>query len=777
MDSRSRRTLTRLVAAAVIGGAPGAGFAQSSDLAPYFGFEPLEVIKIGQRAGPITATDVDGDGYVDLVAVNNHESRVEVHYQRPDATPEDTPRRKTRVNEFPEHWRFRREIISVTHRISAIVPHDYDGDDLTDLIYAGVPQEIVFLRQTTPGVFEVARRHRIKNLAAGRDGLAVADVLGDAEPELIALVEGDIRVWPLDGDQLGPPTDLATGGNIVAFVIDDLSGDGRLDVLGIIPDDPAPLRAWFSDEEDGTGMLGAQLRFEMPPLVECTSVRLPDVTAARIAVIERASKRIVVYEVASDRVARSGDREAAIRVHSFTDAGNRTRDHAVVDLDGDGRLDLVATDTEANALVTYTQRPGRGFQAGVSHPSLSDLVRVVAADVDDDPEAELFVLSEKEGVVGRCDVEPGARSVPFPRPIPVSPGHTPTALNLVELEDGIHIAVVAKDGRDYVVDLIDLEGETRTIKLGKLSRSPQTIMALDADQDGRTDLLLFTREKPMTMLAATDDGFELMESKDMGQFGLVQGAKAENVATYDIDGNGTEELLIAEKNYVRAVRYDASPETGVSPGWQVVAQINARDSTSKLVSLAVLEDRIIAADKENDRLVVMARDDESSSAGRWRELESLAVRGFTFSSIHAGAFSGDDGDNILAIGEAGFGVLKLDGDRITLDEVASWRTTEERRVQHELTDGDVNGDGFTDLVSLDAGEQMCEIFTFTASGRMLYATGFQVFESLIFSGGEAREYEPSMSLIVDVTGDDADDLVLLAHDRILLYPQMTDGRD
>ena len=33
-------------------------------------------------------------------------------------------------------------------------------------------------------------------------------------------------------------------------------------------------------------------------------------------------------------------------------------------------------------------------------------------------------------------------------------------------------------------------------------------MALDADQNGRTDLLLFTKDKPMTMLYASDDGFE-----------------------------------------------------------------------------------------------------------------------------------------------------------------------------------------------------------------------------------------------------------------------------
>lgn len=764
MPRRSLLTATFLL---LIGASDRVGLAQDEDLAGYFGFDGLEVIKIGRLAGPITCADVNGDGLTDLIAVNNYASRIELHYQRPDAQADDPVPAPARVNEFPEHWRFRRQSISVTHAVRAVVVDDFDSDGLQDLIYAGDPAEIVFVRQSQPGLFEVSRRHRVKNLSAARDGLAVADVLGDERPELLSLVDGTITVWPMDGDALGQPRRLPAGGKIIAMVLDDYDGDGRTDIAGIIPDDPAPVRVWFGGVEGSRAVIGAEIRFDMPSLVECASIRLPGAPAALLAVIERASKRIVVYQVTSRQIEESGDRDAALRVHAFTDAGNRKRDHAVVDVDGDGLLDLVATDTEANALVVYRQRAGKGFGAGQSYPSLSELTYLVAGNVDEDRFAELFVLSEKEGVVGRCEVADDG--VPFPLPLNISPGHTPTALNLIRLEDGPRVAAVAKESRDYVIDLIDMAGRIQTIGLGQRSRSPETILALDADQDGRTDLLLFTRDKPMTMLHAGEEGFQLTESDDMGQYGLVQAARAENIAVFDIDGDGKEELLIADKNFIRAVRYDPAPAPGVSPGWQVVEQINARDSASKLVSLAILGDRIVAADKENTRLLVMARGED----GRWGEIESLAVRGFAFSDIHAGAFSGDGGENILAVGDDGFAIVRLRGRRIALRELASWRTSDERRVQHELASGDVNGDGFTDLISLDAGEQMCEIFTFSRAQRMLYVTGFQVFESRLFSGGQPREYQPSQAIIADVTGDDAADLILLAHDRILLYPQMT----
>ena len=42
-----------------------------------------------------------------------------------------------------------------------------------------------------------------------------------------------------------------------------------------------------------------------------------------------------------------------------------------------------------------------------------------------------------------------------------------------------------------------------------------------------------------------------------------------------------------------------------------------------------------------------------------------------------------------------------------------------------------------------------------------------------FTGGERAEPEPSQGLVADITGDGADDLILQAHDRVLIYPQAT----
>ncbi|MCA9292139.1 MAG: VCBS repeat-containing protein [Phycisphaerales bacterium] len=744
-------------------------------LAEYFGFGDLEVVKIDRGAGPIVIADMNGDGLQDLVAVNNYKSRIELHYQRPDASPDAIEETAGEVNELPTHWRFRSDFVSVSHRVMAVVAHDYDGDGLKDLIYAGQPPELVFVRQTSPGTFEIDRIHRIKLLQANRNALLVADVLDDPRPELLTIVGGEIHIWTIDGSNLGQPTKLIAGSDLVGIGVEDFDGDGQADVLGVIPENPAPLRLWLGQHDGARHVLGPQVRFELPALREYDAVRFPGDAAASIATIERASKRLVLYDLAMEPVEPSGNRDASMRVYSFSDGGNRKRKTSVADVNGDGLLDLVATNTESNSLVVYLQAPGKGLQTGVPHPSLAEMTYLDAGNVDGGSEAEIFVLSEKEAVLGRTRLEAGV--IDFPQPIAVSEGHTPVAMALVELGGRSSIALVTKADREWTMEIIPVDGtERQVVSLGKLSRSPDTIVDLDADRDGRTDLLLFTRDKPMIMLRATADGYEMMDSEKMGQFGLVQAANADNTGVFDIDQDGVPELLIATQNYVRAVRYDPRPERGIGAGWQVVQQINAGDPSSKLIALTVLGRRIVAADKENNRLVMMG-ETTTNGATTWQETESINVRGFTPNAIYSGAFSGDGEDNILAIGDDGFAIIKLAGERVALRELTSWRTDKERRVEHEFAVGDINGDGFVDLVALDAGEQMCEIFTFTTTRKMLYAMSFEVFETKIFSGGEAREFEPSEAHIADLTGDGADDLILLTHDRVLIYPQMTKTTD
>ena len=741
--------------------------AQDTNSASYFGFDGLEVVKIDPNAGPIATADMDGDGRMDLIAANNFKSRIELHLQKKDASPDDPVEVGGGVNEVPPHWRFRRVEVPVSHEVNAIVPFDFNGDGMLDLVYAGQPGTIVFLRQSKPGQFEVERRIPQKGLTQSRDGFVIADLIGDAKPDLAAIVGGEVTVWPLDGSKLGEAVELGTGDPVVALVVGDFDGDRHNDLVGVAPDNTAPVRLWLASVEETksgpTARLGAQRRFEMPPLREVAAMRLPGARKDVLARIERQSKRIVVEELVEDA---AGSREASIEV--FSTKGGKKRSFAVADVDGDGLVDVLATDPASSAVTVFRQQKGRGLQPGVSQPSFAELDAIAAGDVDGKPGDEVFVLSEKEGVVGRSSWQNGALS--FPVAMPLTPGSVPAVLSLVRLESGPRVAVVTKDGRNYQMELLPVDGAAtaEVVKLGSLVKGPDAILDLDADQDGKVDLLLFTADKPMSMLQAVEkDGkraFELRESKDMAQFGLAQAANAGNSVAFDVDGDGRKELVIADRNFIRALRYAPA---ATPPGWQVVAQMNASRADAKLVALTVRGDALVASDKENGALAEFRKD----AGGTWSQADEHAVNGFKFGPVRAGAFTGADGTDVMLVGDDGFAIAQLDGKRLALEELASYRGDRLQQVDHELAAGDVNGDGFLDVLVLDAGEQSLGVLSFSEAGRLLPITRFKVFESRLFQGGEPREYEPSMAIVADLTGDGADDVVLLCHDRVLLYPQ------
>jgi len=760
------------IAAALLLAAAGAH--AQTDLADYFGFEGQRIIVVGDDAGPAISADFNADGRPDLAVVNNRKSRIELLLLRDTPRTEEQMRRTAKPNELAESPWYDVVKIGVAHRVTALRAHDVDDDGDLDIAYVGAaPAELVILRQAAPVSFDVASRRRVPDLSAGAAGFVITDVIDGPRPELVTLVDGRIHAFPLGpSGAIAEPTPIGSGEGVVAVFVEDFDGDRVPDLLGVVPDDVTPLRLWLREPGEG---LSPEMRFEMPALTEAEPVRLPGRPRAAIGVIERSSRRMVFYELEPGDVptlaSTTTQRDAQTEVIAFPEGASKQRSVVVSDIDGNGLHDVIATDRQSNSITLMLQKPGRGIGPARAQPTFKEPKVVGAGPWREGGETALFVLSEEERVLGHSVYDAQRGRLPFPEPVSVATaGATPVMMRPVQIDGSPALAVVVKERRDYVLEVHirrDMGVEVAKFDLDDARREPETILAADADRDGRTDLMLLTPGEPMAMLRSAGDVPALLGKDDMPQFGLVEAAGPANTAVVDIDDDGRPEVLIADENFVRACAYD--PETG----WVVLQQINASGSRIRFAGIDVLdkgdERIIVAADADQDRLHFLGRD----ATGAWGPREVIRVLGFELGRIIAGSFTGDGQPGVLCVGEQGLGLVRLGGARPTLEDFAAYRPDAEDRFEHEIEVGDLNADGYTDLVVLDARERICAIYTFSASRKLLKATEFEIFESRLFSGSQNREYEPSAAIVADLTGDGRDDLALVVHDRVIVYPQAT----
>jgi len=74
-------------------------------------------------------------------------------------------------------------------------------------------------------------------------------------------------------------------------------------------------------------------------------------------------------------------------------------------------------------------------------------------------------------------------------------------------------------------------------------------------------------------------------------------------------------------------------------------------------------------------------------------------------------------------------------------------------------------------VFMETAKNYLDIVAFDSNHKLVPVNRWQVFEQHTFRDNSASMPEPREALVEDVTGDGKNDLVVLVHDRILVYPQ------
>ncbi len=72
---------------------------------------------------------------------------------------------------------------------------------------------------------------------------------------------------------------------------------------------------------------------------------------------------------------------------------------------------------------------------------------------------------------------------------------------------------------------------------------------------------------------------------------------------------------------------------------------------------------------------------------------------------------------------------------------------------------------------METGKNHLDVVQFSSERKLVPGDRWQVFEQKTFRGRGGDMGEPREATVADVTGDGKNDLIVLVHDRILVYPQ------
>jgi FG-GAP-like repeat len=750
----------------------------AQDATNRFGFTGPEIFPIDPQISLLKSADLDGDGYNDLIVVNNARSKINLLYNQTGHTNQvkTIPVRnlKQELNELPPDARFRIESIASEKRIAALVVADLNGDGKPDLAYYGEPKELVVQYNQGTNGWSAPKRWAIDDGQLTGNALVTGDLNGDHLTDLVLLGETQVYVLNQKKDHtLGEPEKIPYSGTVKAVQVLDIDGDGRNDLMLVNWENPNPFR--FRLQNDA-GQLGPEVYFALPPVRSYSTDNLEGNEKNQIITIAQNSGRAQVSEFTRKPAEElSGAfKQGQFQVMPLNKSDKARRGILWADVNGDKLADLLVAEPESGQISVYLQKTDGTLEAPKTFSTLTGVSDLAVADWNGDGKPDIFLLSGDERQLGVAQMDEKG-GLPFPTRIPLD--GKPLAMAVGKLKaDGkpVLAVIVDQDGKRSLVTRT-ADGKTKTQKLNENFKSnPTSISFQDVDQDGLADLVvLIPYEKIKVLLQVPDKDFNEQDVAPPG--GSVEEPWMSSV---DVDGDGKPELLLAQKNFLRAVvlKQESTAQNSTNrAGWvfSVKEQINGAGSNSRLVGVAALPNgtnavkSLFLLDAERKVLTLSERD----KAGVWQVVRNISLPYTSFNSLQAIGLGNSNLNSVAFVGKDAVGWMPLQGKVWEYTELDGYETPIKDGHLNDVVTGDLDNDGRKDLVFLETGKNYLDVVTFDASRKLVPANRWQVFEERTFHGRRGDMPEPREGLITDVTGDGKNDLVIMVHDRILVYPQ------
>jgi hypothetical protein len=741
-----------------------------------FGFTGPEIYPLDSPITLLHAADMDGDGLKDLIVVNNARSRINILYNqtgKTNAPPADDGLKRD-INQLPPDARFRITSIASEKRISSLVVADLNGDGRPDLAYYGDPKELVVLYNLGSNGWSAPKRFPIDDGQLGVNALTTGDLHGSGRPGLVLLGENNLYYLAQNADHLlAEPEKIPFSGTVKSLQVLDINGDGRDDLLLINWDSPDPFRFRLQDAQ---GQLGPEVHFTFPSVrAYLADDLLGDHKMELITIAQNSGRAQISGLNRKPAEPLSGAfKSGQFQVLPLKRTAQPRRGVVWADVNGDGLPDLLVAEPDSGQLTLYLQQADGSLGSAKTFPTLSGVTELAVSDWNQNGSPEIFVLSSEEHQIGVTKLDKNGR-IAFPAILPFEGRPLTMAIGPLQPGAAPTLAVILDQDGKRVLATRTADGKTRTQPLSaQFKANPASMTMFDANQDGLADLVvLIPYEKIKVLIQTPGHSFDEEDVLPPGGAGDQPWLSAA-----DVDGDGKQELLLAQKNFLRAVVLQ--PESGdatndAKPVWtfHVKDQINGASSSSRIVGAAPLRNgtnavaSLFLLDAEQKALTLCERD----AAGVWQVVRNLPLPVTEFSRLQPAALGGPDANSLAFVGVNAVGTMAFGGDVWELAELDGYETPIPDGHLADVICGDLNNDGRKDLVFLETARNYLDLVSFVPPHKLVPGNRWQVFEERTFRSRRNDDMEPREALVADVTGDGKNDLIVLVHDRILVYPQ------
>ena len=719
-------------------------------------FGPAELEKVNWESRQLTPCDVNGNGLKDLAYIDGIERSIDLLVQK--KTPTMEPSKAKEEAPPMKLTRFMKERIPTEASPCSFVFGDFSGKGKTELAYTAKKLGIVFMERAANGTW--TQTHRLADVEvlpfthvmwagklthpllppSGRENIKEADASlpplakidstpkSDEPDTLVVLAKGKLLI--IKNYQIDASYGMLYESS--GFItLNDINGDGRLDITYDY-EDP---HGFAYRLQDKNGRFDREIMMSYAPETEKNFAYKGN----RVFFFGGSTPFVEEREISRTPL------KPATEIYSCYP------DHAEGVLANiDGEESLVVSDAKGSELIMYRKSPA-GWTNPERFPSLKNVTSLVKL-MGESPDA-LAIFSPEEHAVGISTWDAKNKRLAFPK--------------LVELADE-PVGLFGSDGRAWVLTKNDKEfflqriaddGTAFTastpIKLEGLKRAPESVVCLRQKDAATLIVMTSSRDNANFYLTGTDGKLSVVKPSVALMRANFSNLDGSRMGRGDLGGNGGDQLIVTQHSTLRLFKFSKGTI-------ELADQVLPFNDDANLKFPFVQNGVLSAYDAKSNNFLKFER----GADHLWHNTGQLESPSIAPESI---LISGEN--PWIVFGRRAFYTLNPVEQGVTL------ATT--KRYESNLK---LDGYNWGSLENLEGADKAPDAILFSQAKKILEVVSwgetpkslvnFELYkQDMHYSGRTGEEIEPREIIAADVTGNGKESLIMLIHNKILVYPQ------